>query len=95
MRAGREAPCDMHRHAAAQEAPDQGSGTPDCVMRRACQAPAVFTIFASPGILPVALTATLDAGVAAPSTALQETPIARNRPPDLRPPRTWTPRLTN
>lgn len=87
MRASGEAPCDMHRHAAAQDTPDQDSGTPDCVMRRACQAPAVFTIFASPGILPVTMAATLEVGVPAPATALRETPIVRNRPPDLRPPR--------
>ena len=87
MRATGDAPCAKHRHAAAHDARREGPGTPDCVMRRACQAPAVFTIFASPGILPVTLTATLDAGVLAPLTVLRETPIARNRPPDVRPPR--------
>jgi len=87
MPGGGDAPCDRHRHPAAQEAREEGSSTPDCVMRRACQAPAVFTIFAGPGIMPATRAATLDAGVPAPATPLFETPITRNRRPDLRPPR--------
>ena len=87
MRGTGDAPCSMHRHAAAGHARSEGSGAPDCVMRRACQTPAVFTIFANPGIMPVTLTATLDAGVPVPEPTLRETPLARNRPPDPRPPR--------
>ena len=58
-----------------------------CAMRQACQAPTVFTIFASPGILPSTLAVTRDVGVSAPAPALLETPLARSGRPDIRPPR--------
>ena len=80
-------PCDMHRHGTAAERRDAEATTSDCVMRRACEAPAVFTIFASPGILPATVLASFDAGQPAPRSVLREAPISRNCPPDLQPPR--------
>ena len=87
MRTSGDEACAMHRHGATAQHRDPDSTTSDCVMRRACQAPAVFTIFASPGILPATMLATPDAGVPAPAPALRETPIARNHSPILPPPR--------
>jgi hypothetical protein len=78
----------MHRQTDADHESDQGSRTPDCVIRQTCQAPAVFTILANPGILPVASTAAVEEGVPTSAPVLREVPIASNRPPDRRPPRT-------
>ena len=81
--------CASHRPtASAAPCHEEPKGAPDCVMRQACHTPAVFTIFASPGILPSMLVATLDVGVATPTPALCETPLARSGQPDPRPPRT-------
>ena len=81
--------CCASHHPAANVAPchEEPKGTPDCVMRRSCQAPTVFTIFASPGILPSMLAVTPDAGVPTPAPLLLETPLARSGRPDPRPPR--------
>ena len=84
--------CASHRPATSavpchEEPKGHQPDTPDCVMRQACQTPTVFTIFASPGILPSTLAVTRDVGVSAPAPALLETPLARSGRPDIRPPR--------
>ncbi len=92
--------CQAHRPAAdaphcvetAGAAPESAAQTPDGdrredVVRRACGAPPVFALFATPGIVTATAMPVVPVSASPVSLPRDEPPVDRTRPPTDRPPR--------